>query len=399
MRKLATVIMIMLNTVFSMSLLAQNDSIIWIVDADKVQNEVKEASQIEEIFIKVDEPAEFPGGLSALMKWLSLNVEYPEIAKKNKIEGKVIIQFIVEKDGSIGDAKILNSVDPYLDAEAIRVIKLLPNWKPGSNNGIPVRSYFNLPISFKLNSDNNEKEDKTARGVINKDNEEVITLKEIYDFDEAKRIESLADTELTKGNFNNATDLFIESFEINPTNYNVIEKVENLLKQQPELLTEFYLFIFDKLRSENYSHNSLPKELKLQTFIAPAKFILEKIVELNPNNKEYKKLLFYSYAALSLQKEIIPLANELYKYLKDEKVFSYDEIPYFLSVYSVSLGMEEKYQDIIDIIFPYESYLLEYPNKDEVSVIILSYSYALNKTGEKEKYKMIEKWLKENNFN
>lgn len=104
----------------------------------------------EEIFVAVEQQAEFPGGNSALMKWLSNNVRYPEAAQQNDIQGRVIVKFVVEKDGSIGKAEILKGVDRDLDREALRAVKKMPRWQPGKNNGVAVRSYFNLPVVFRL---------------------------------------------------------------------------------------------------------------------------------------------------------------------------------------------------------------------------------------------------------
>ncbi len=104
----------------------------------------------EEIFVAVEQQAEFPGGQGALMKWLSNNVRYPESAQQNDIQGRVIVKFVVEKDGSIGKAEILKGVDKDLDREALRVVKKMPRWQPGKNNGVAVRSYFNLPVVFRL---------------------------------------------------------------------------------------------------------------------------------------------------------------------------------------------------------------------------------------------------------
>ena len=104
----------------------------------------------EEIFVAVEQAAEFPGGQGALMKWLSNNIRYPESAQQNDIQGRVIVKFVVEKDGSIGAATILKGGDKDLDREALRVVKRMPKWQPGKNNGVAVRSYFNLPVTFKL---------------------------------------------------------------------------------------------------------------------------------------------------------------------------------------------------------------------------------------------------------
>ena len=104
----------------------------------------------EEIFVAVEQQAEFPGGQAALMKWLSNNIRYPESAQQNDIQGRVVVKFVVEKDGSIGQATIAKGVDKDLDREAIRVFKKMTKWQPGKNNGVAVRSYFTLPVTFKL---------------------------------------------------------------------------------------------------------------------------------------------------------------------------------------------------------------------------------------------------------
>lgn len=104
----------------------------------------------EEIFVAVEQPAAFPGGPSALNKWLSQNMRYPEAAQQNDIQGRVIVKFVVEKDGSVGHAEVLKGVDKDLDREALSVVKKMPKWQPGKNNGVAVRSYFTLPVTFKL---------------------------------------------------------------------------------------------------------------------------------------------------------------------------------------------------------------------------------------------------------
>ncbi len=104
----------------------------------------------EQIFVAVEQPAEFPGGMAALMKWLNNNMRYPEAAQQNDIQGRVIVNFVVEKDGSIANVKIAKGVDKDLDREALRVVKKMPKWQPGKNNGVAVRSYFNLPVTFRL---------------------------------------------------------------------------------------------------------------------------------------------------------------------------------------------------------------------------------------------------------
>ncbi len=102
------------------------------------------------IFYAAEEMPEFPGGNSALLHFLSQNIKYPAIAAESFITGKVTVNFVVNKDGSISDAKILRGADPALDMEALRVIYSLPKWKPGKQGGKPVRVSFTVPINFVL---------------------------------------------------------------------------------------------------------------------------------------------------------------------------------------------------------------------------------------------------------
>ena len=111
----------------------------------------EEEEEEEVVFVVVESMPEFPGGQQALFKYLGDNVKYPVIAQENGIQGRVIGQFVVNKDGSIVDIEVVRSGgDPSLDKEAIRVIKSMPKWKPGKQRGKPVRVKFTLPVNFKL---------------------------------------------------------------------------------------------------------------------------------------------------------------------------------------------------------------------------------------------------------
>lgn len=106
--------------------------------------------QPDEVFTVVEEMPEYPGGMDMLFKFLGENIRYPAEAKNNHEQGRVFINFVVEKDGSISNAKVLRGAAPSLDAEALRVINLMPNWKPGMQRGKPMRVGYNLPVKFTL---------------------------------------------------------------------------------------------------------------------------------------------------------------------------------------------------------------------------------------------------------
>lgn len=104
----------------------------------------------DKVFDIVEQQPLFPGGPAALMKYLSENTKYPVVAQENGVQGRVTVQFVVEKDGSISDVHVLRGVDPSLDKEAVRVVKSMPRWTPGKQNGITVRVNYRVPVLFRL---------------------------------------------------------------------------------------------------------------------------------------------------------------------------------------------------------------------------------------------------------
>ena len=106
--------------------------------------------EVEKVFEVVEQMPSFPGGDKALLEYLSNNIKYPVVAQENGVQGRVVVSFVVEKDGSITDVNVVRSVDPSLDKEAARVVKSMPRWIPGKQNGSAVRVKYNVPVSFKL---------------------------------------------------------------------------------------------------------------------------------------------------------------------------------------------------------------------------------------------------------
>lgn len=104
----------------------------------------------DDIYVLVEQMPEFPGGEQELWNFLSSNMRYPVIAVENNIEGEVVVQFIVEKDGSITDVQVVKSVDPSLDKEAVRMVRIMPKWNAGMQQGKPVRVKYIVPVKFTL---------------------------------------------------------------------------------------------------------------------------------------------------------------------------------------------------------------------------------------------------------
>ncbi|MCF8230976.1 MAG: energy transducer TonB [Bacteroidales bacterium] len=110
----------------------------------------EEEKKEDKVFVVVEDQPQFPGGEKARKRYLSNNIEYPQLARESGIEGTVYVTFVVEKDGSITDVRVLRGIGGGCDKEAIRVVKEMPKWKPGKQRGKPVRVQFNMPIRFTL---------------------------------------------------------------------------------------------------------------------------------------------------------------------------------------------------------------------------------------------------------
>lgn len=115
-----------------------------------IVEEKKPEPKKEEIFTAVEQMPQFPGGEAELMKYVANHIKYPTMAAENNIQGRVVVKFVVKKDGSVGEVQVLRGKDPDLDKEAVRVVRTLPNFIPGKMNGQAVSVWFTLPINFKL---------------------------------------------------------------------------------------------------------------------------------------------------------------------------------------------------------------------------------------------------------
>ena len=139
-------------------------------DQKKTETEKQDAFKAEGTFIPNDEPAfdvveempQFPGGAPALLEFLSKNIRYPKEAFESNVQGRVLATFVIEKDGSISETKVVKAVDPMLDEEAIRVLNSMPNWTPGKQSGKAVRVKYTVPINFRLDG-SKPKENNNAK--------------------------------------------------------------------------------------------------------------------------------------------------------------------------------------------------------------------------------------------
>lgn len=118
--------------------------------APVIQQKKEEEASESEVFFIVEDMPEFPGGELALRQFIANSIKYPVIAQENGIQGRVYVTFVVDADGSVSNPRIARGVDPSLDKEALRVVGLLPKWKPGMQRGKPVRVSYTVPINFQL---------------------------------------------------------------------------------------------------------------------------------------------------------------------------------------------------------------------------------------------------------
>ena len=142
---------------------AENTDVVFdmpLEEAMKAEKQQKETPQKEEvIFQVVEQMPEFPGGMQKALEFLGKNIKYPVAAQEAKIEGRVIVQFVVGRDGSVSDAKVMRGVNPELDAEAVRVVSIMPNWIPGKQRGKAVAVKYTMPIMFRLQTPEPKKEE------------------------------------------------------------------------------------------------------------------------------------------------------------------------------------------------------------------------------------------------
>ena len=145
---------------------AENTDVVFdmpLEEAMKAEKQQKETPQKEEvIFQVVEQMPEFPGGMQKALEFLGKNIKYPVAAQQAKIEGRVIVQFVIERDGSVSDVKVMRGVNSELDAEAIRVVSMMPKWIPGKQRGKAVAVKYTMPIMFRLQTPASEKEKNSS---------------------------------------------------------------------------------------------------------------------------------------------------------------------------------------------------------------------------------------------
>jgi len=142
--------MVQLMTMDEAEVIVQDEEVVEIIAVEEIQAEVQEEEPEPEPFVVVEEMPMFPGGDAELLAFIGENTQYPEVAKENNIQGRVIVRFCVTSTGGVSQVSILKGVDPELDTEAIRVVNSLPKFIPGKQGGQPVPVWYMVPITFTL---------------------------------------------------------------------------------------------------------------------------------------------------------------------------------------------------------------------------------------------------------
>lgn len=263
-----------------------------------VKNEI--SKRADKIYENVEEVAEFPGGLNALMEWLGDNIRYPETAAQKDIQGRVIVKFIVECDGSIGNVTIAKGVDKDLDKEAVRVVRNMPKWKPGKNNGVPVRCYFNLPITFKLASDNTYEEYEARK-------------KE----EESLRFEKYGDDALKEGNESYAFSYYKEAFDIYPRHLYLIDSCCSLINKS-EKYNDFLEWAVSRLLREVVNGSNFKE---IQKILLDKAAQLQEIVVEQDNDIEKSRQLLVIYILQNNQQKGKEVLSKIYPQIPSERKY------------------------------------------------------------------------------
>ena len=144
------VMMIVVLLMMTVGNIACAQNVPLIIDPDKVDQYLAERKDTINVYDCVEQMPSFPGGTQKLKEFIEENLRYPKELEESCVQGRVIVRFIVERNGKLSNVKVVKSVDPVLDKEALRIVKLMPRWIPGRQNGIPLRVKYTIPVTFRL---------------------------------------------------------------------------------------------------------------------------------------------------------------------------------------------------------------------------------------------------------
>lgn len=280
----------------------------------------------------LDKQPEFPGGINGLMQFLGENIIYPSHCAEMEIQGKIVVKFTVFKDGKVGNIEVEQAVHPLLDAEAVRVVSLLPNWIPGELNGEPVDVWYNLPVNFKL-------QNNAVPALSERDQ---------ADFNQFLELGQQAEKD---GNVGHAYQFYKECFNINPNDFSLIERIDKLMASDFEYQPAFYQWAATRLLHESekgYDNSS--------RLLAKAVELWEKLVELNPHDLETLGHMEYLYFINDNLSKTSAIAQKIYPLIPEADVYT------FASTMAMDANARNRLNDfegIVTLVAPKVDYLLK----------------------------------------
>lgn len=280
---------------------------------------------------QLDQNPEFPGGINALMQFLSQNLTYPTECVSENIQGRVMVKFTVFKNGEVGNIEVTKSIHPLLDAEAIRVVSILPKWKPGKIGDENVNVWYTLPISFKL-------PDNSAPALSECDQ---------ADFDQFLELGQKAEAE---GNVGHAFQYYKECFNINPNDFSLIDRIDKLMSADYDYQGAFYQWAAVRLLHE--SEKGYNNSSKL---LAKAIELWEKLVEKNPNDLEILGHMEYLYFNSDDLTNTSAIAQRFYPLIPQSEVYTFASA---MTMDANARNRSNDYAGIVSLVAPKVEYLL-----------------------------------------
>lgn len=318
--------------------------------------------------VQLDEQPQFPGGINGLMEYLASQIIYPSECAEADIQGKVLVKFTVFKDGTVGNVEIVKSAHPLLDAEAIRVVESMPKWTPGKLDGQTVNVWYTLPVNYKLQGD--------APSM------PVLSERDQADFD---NFLSLGNQALSDGNTNHAYQYFKECFNIKPTEFYLIEKVDSILATDKTQRNEFHSWAGDRLMREIDKTPS--NRVYLDNMIALQNIIISD----NPDVISNKLTLAYLYSINGDETSFNNLISQIYSLTENTDPTTFASA---VAIEANPYYNQGLFQETLNIIEP-KLAIIKKQSSDLTAVIWLSDVY-LQLNRESDAIDLL-KWVKANN--
>ena len=278
--------------------------------------------------VTLDKQPEFPGGINSLMQFLGENIVYPTECAEHDIQGKVLIKFTVFKNGKVGNIEVVRPVHPLLDAEAVRVVSLLPDWKPGELDDKPVNVWYNLPINFKLQGD----DPRMA---------------------ESDKFVILGDEALAQNNSDHAFAYYKEAFDILPSRANLIDKCDSLISGNPEKQEAFYKWVVPRLMREAQLNWDVA-----EPYITQMVKLQERLVERHPGDMGMLSAMEFIYYQVNDFDKVKATALKLYPLIPNSDIPTLAEV---IQLDADARYMTQDYDGVIALVSPKIDILLSQP--------------------------------------